>query len=60
MSWGMLSAVLMRARLQPAACRAGLSSGHEGKHREQQKGARKWQNLFKTSPNQGAINQAQK
>lgn len=32
----------------------------KGQHREQQKGARKFQNLFKTNLNQGAINQAQK
>lgn len=32
----------------------------KGQHWEQRKGARKFQNLFKTNLNQGAINQAQK
>lgn len=41
--------------------RAGLSSPRRPqKPREQQEGERKWQNLFKTGLEQGAINQAQK
>lgn len=59
-----LSASLTRGRLEPGACRAcqgraELPTRRSG-HREQQEGERKWQNLFKTSPDQGAINQAQK